>query len=197
MALSGGKTPLRMLQALAYEDVPWKGVYVFQVDERVAPAGHPDRNLTYLRESLLVHTPLIEDHIYEMPVESIDLESAAIAYSATLGKIAGTPPVLDLVHLGLGSDGHTASLVPGDPVLNVDDHDVAMTGIYQGRKRMTLTFPMINRSRNILWIITGAEKAPMLNRLQVADPSIPAGRIRQDTAIIMADRSALGNMFLE
>ena len=132
-----------------------------------------------------------------MPVESGDLESAAIAYSATLGKIAGIPPVLDLVHLGLGSDGHTASLVPGDPVLNVDDHDVAITGIYQGRKRMTLTYPIINRARNILWIITGAEKAPMLNRLQDADSSIPAGRIRQEAAIIMADTGAAGDMFLK
>jgi 6-phosphogluconolactonase len=197
MAVSGGKTPWRMLQALAFEDVPWNGLYVVQTDERVAPAGHADRNLTHLRESLLSHTPLKENHIYEMPVESGDLESAAIAYSATLGKIAGIPPVLDLVHLGLGSDGHTASLVPGDPVLNVDDHDVAITGIYQGRKRMTLTYPIINRARNILWIITGAEKAPMLNRLQDADSSIPAGRIRQEAAIIMADTGAAGDMFLK
>ncbi len=197
MAVSGGKTPWRMLQALAYEDVPWKGIYVVQVDERVAPAGHPDRNLTHIRESLLAHTPIKEDHIYEMPVELNDLESAVTAYAATLCKLAGTPPVLDLVHLGLGSDGHTASLVPGDPALNVNDNDVAITGIYQGRKRMTLTYPMLNRSKNILWVITGAEKTHMLKRLQAADTSIPAGRISQEAAIIMVDQNAFGDLILK
>ena len=114
-----------------------------------------------------------------------------------LEEIAGSPPVLDLVHLGLGPDGHTASLVPGDPVLKVADRDVAITGVYQGRQRMTLTYPMINRSRNILWVVTGAEKVPMLKRLRDADVSIPAGRIRQDPALILADRAAAGEVALK
>ena len=194
MAVSGGKTPWIMLRALATEEVPWEQVHVFQVDERVAPAGHPDRNLAHLRESLLEHVPLREEQIHAMPVESADLEAAAVRYARTLREIAGTPPVLDLAHLGLGSDGHTASLVPADPVLKVADRDVAITEVYQGRQRMTLTYPMLNRSRNILWVVTGAEKVSMLKRLRVADTSIPAGLIRQDHALILADRAATGEM---
>jgi 6-phosphogluconolactonase len=197
MAVSGGKTPWIMLRALAIEAVPWKQVHVVQVDERVAPAGHADRNLTHLRETLLEHAPLREEQIYAMPVESPDLEAAAGRYASMLEEIAGSPPVLDLVHLGLGSDGHTASLAPGDPVLKVADRDAAITGVYQGRQRMTLTYPMINRSRNILWVVTGAEKVPMLKRLRDADASIPAGRIRQDHALVLADRAAAGEVELK
>ena len=190
VAVSGGHTPWQMLRALAGENVPWQDVHVVQVDERVAPAGDPDRNLTHLHESLLVHAPLRPDQIHAMPVESPDLESAAREYAATLNQIAGSPPVLDLVHLGLGPDGHTASLVPGDPVLDVTDRDVAVTGVYQGRRRMTLTYPIINRSRRILWLVTGSEKPAMLARLRDGDRSIPAGRVRQDNAIVLADRAA-------
>ena len=190
VAVSGGHTPWQMLRAMAGEDVPWKGVHVAQVDERVAPAGDPDRNLTHLRQSLLAHAPLRPEQVYAMPVESPDLEAAAAQYALTLREIAGSPPVLDLAHLGLGPDGHTASLVPGDPVLDVTDADVALTGVYQGRRRMTLTYPVLNRSRRIVWLITGREKAEMLARLCEADRSIPAGRVRQDQAVVLADREA-------
>ena len=194
LAVSGGKTPWILLRALASEAVPWEHVHVVQVDERVAPEGHPDRNLTHLRETLLEHAPLRPGQIHAMPVEAPDLEAAAARYARTLHEIAGEPPVLDLALLGLGTDGHTASLVPGDPVLKVADRDVAITGVYQGRQRMTLTYPMINRSRNILWVVTGAEKVPMLKRLRDADVSIPAGRIRRDPALILADRAAAGEV---
>jgi len=190
MAVSGGRTPWQMLRALAGEDVPWDGVHVVQVDERIAPAGDPDRNLTHLRESLLEHAPLPPEHIHAMPVEEADLEAAARSYASTLGTIAGTPPVLDLAHLGLGPDGHTASLIPQDPVLNVTDLDVALTGIYQKRRRMTLTYPALNRSRRILWVVTGAEKAEMLVRLLDGDISIPAGRIGREQALVLADQLA-------
>src|SRR5215813_12523133 len=177
MAVSGGRTPWLMLRALAREDVPWEGVHVVQVDERVAPPGDTDRNLTHLTESLLTEGSLNPVHVYAMPVDALDLNSAAERYAATLQELAGSPPVLDLVHLGLGPDGHTASLVPGDPVLEVTDADVALTGVYQGRRRMTLTYPVLNRSRRIVWLVTGGEKAEMLVRFLAGDRSIPAGRI--------------------
>jgi len=190
LAVSGGKTPWIMLRDLAHEDLPWTGVHVFQVDERVAPEGDPDRNLTHLRESLLLHAPLRPEQIYAMPVEAEDLEAACKQYARILGTIVGSPPVLDLVHLGLGPDGHTASLVPGDPILDVKDADVGVTEIYQKRRRMTLTYPIINRSRRVLWLVTGSEKTRMLARLQSGDASIPAGRINGDHAVILADRAA-------
>jgi len=192
MAVSGGHTPWVMLRALAGEDMPWTSVHVFQVDERIAPAGDPDRNLTHLRESLLEHAPMRPEQIHAMPVESADIEAAAKQYAATLRELAGSPPVLDLAHLGLGPDGHTASLVPGDPVLNVTDADVALTGVYMGRRRMTLTYPILNRSRRILWLITGSEKVAMFGRLRNGDVSIPAGRVRRDEALVLADRGAVG-----
>jgi 6-phosphogluconolactonase len=192
MAVSGGHTPWVMLRALADEDVPWKNVHVVQVDERVAPAGHPDRNLTHIRESLLQHVPLPAEQIHAMPVESTDLQAAAADYARTLQEIAGAPPVLDLVHLGLGPDGHTASLVPGDPVLDIQDADVGLTGAYQGRRRMTLTYAVINRCRRILWLVSGSEKVGMFARLRDGDQSIPAGRIRRDQALVVADRAAAG-----
>ena len=176
--------------ALAGEDVPWDAVQLVQVDERVAPAGDPDRNWTHLRESLLDHAPLRPDQAHAMPVESPDLAVAAARYAQTLGEIAGQPPVLDVVHLGLGPDGHTAFLVPGDPVLGVTDADVALTGVYQGRRRMTLTYPVLNRARRVLWVVTGSDKAAMLARLSAGDPSIPAGRVRQDHALVLTDRAA-------
>jgi 6-phosphogluconolactonase len=196
MAVSGGHTPWIMMRALAKEDLPWKSLHIVQVDERVAPTGDPDRNLTHLRENLLNDSPIRAEQIYAMPVESPNLEDAAMQYDSTLREIAGSPPTLDLVHLGLGPDGHTASLVPGDPVLNVTDADVALTGIYQGRRRMTLTYPVINRARCILWLATGSEKVGMLARLQKRDLSIPAGRVCQDRAVIFADRAAAAGLAL-
>jgi 6-phosphogluconolactonase len=192
MAVSGGHTPWLMLQALAGEDLPWESVHVVQVDERVAPAGHPDRNLAHVCESLVEHAPLRPEQVHAMPVEAPDLQAAAARYTLTLQEIAGSPPVLDLVHLGLGPDGHTASLVPRDPVLDVSDADVALTGVYQGRRRMTLTYPIINRCRRILWLVSGSEKVGMLARLRDGDLSIPAGRVRRDQALVIADRAAAG-----
>jgi 6-phosphogluconolactonase len=190
MAVSGGHTPWIMLRALADAQLPWGKIHIVQVDERVAPPTDRDRNLAHLRESLLDHAPLPPDHLHAMPVDAPDLDCAAQQYAQTLRGVAGFPPVLDLVHLGLGADGHTASLVPGDPVLDIIDTDVAVTGPYQGRRRMTLTFPMINRSRRTLWLVTGREKAGALARLRDGDPSIPASRVLQDRALILADRAA-------
>jgi len=194
IAVSGGRTPWLMLRALAHEDVPWEGVHVVQIDERVAPEGDQDRNLTHLRESLSGQASLRPEQIHAMPVEAPDLGVAAAQYSTGLRQIAGSPPVLDLVHLGLGPDGHTASLVPGDPVLAVDDVDVALTEVYQGRRRMTLTYPILNRSRRVLWLVTGSDKSEMVGRLYDGDTSIPAGRVHRDRALVLADRAAAGRI---
>jgi 6-phosphogluconolactonase len=194
MAVSGGHTPWMMLRALAgQQQVPWSDMHVFQVDERVAPQGDADRNLTHLRESLLERAPLPPRQVYPMPVEDIDLAAAAERYATKLRGIAGSPPTLDLVHLGLGPDGHTASLVPGDPVLEITDMTVALTGEYQGRRRMTLTYSVLNHARHILWLVTGRDKATMLPRLQAGDHEIPAGRVRQTNALVLADLVAAGS----
>jgi 6-phosphogluconolactonase len=191
-AVSGGSTPWEMLRALAGEDVPWASVFVAQTDERVAPPGDPDRNLTHLADSLLSYAPLGSEQVLPMPVETPDLAAAAAAYGRSLEAVAGVPPVPDLVHLGLGADGHTASLVPGDPVLKVSDRDVAATGTYQGHRRMTLTYPILNRARRVLWLVTGEAKAAMLARLRAGDRSIPAGRVETDRAVVLADQAAGG-----
>jgi 6-phosphogluconolactonase len=192
MAVSGGRTPWLMLRALtATENVPWKAVHVVQVDERMAPPGHPERNLTHIAEILLGPAVLDGSQVTSMPVEYADLSAGAKAYAETLAQVGGSPPVLDLVHLGLGSDGHTASLLPGDPVLEARA-DVAVTRPYQGRRRMTLTYPILNRARSILWVVTGSDKTEALARLRDADRSIPAGHVCADHALVLADRTAGG-----
>jgi 6-phosphogluconolactonase len=166
-AVSGGRTPWAMFADLAGK-LPWEKVTIFQVDERIAPDGDPDRNLTQLEQSL---PPGGAADVRALPVWAEDLDAAAAMYADAL------PEQLDLVHLGLGPDGHTASLVPGDPVLDVTDRDVAVTDVYQGRRRMTLTYPTLNRARHILWLVTGEDKVDALARLRAGDPSIPAGRV--------------------
>jgi 6-phosphogluconolactonase len=182
-AVSGGHTPWAMFAALASKDMPWERTSIFQVDERVAPAGDPDRNLTHLQESL---PPAAGTDVHAMPVEAPDLQRAAEEYADSL------PEAFDLIHLGLGPDGHTASLVPGDPVLEVDDRDVALTGLYNGRRRMTLTYPVLERAPNVLWLVTGADKAGMLRRLQAGDRSIPAARVSAANATAIVDQAAAG-----
>lgn len=193
LAVSGGSTPWAMLERLAEEDVPWDRLQLFQVDERVAPAAADERNWTHLRAHLLDRGLVPEENLHPMPVERENLEAAAAAYADRLRRVTGSPPVLDLVHLGLGPDGHTASLVPGDPVLDEAGRDVALTARpYQGRLRMTLTYPTLDRARGVLWIVTGAAKREMLARLERGDRAIPAGRVRQDRAWLLADRAAAG-----
>ena len=190
LAVSGGKTPWAMLKNLAEEDLPWEQIHFFQIDERIAPEGDPDRNLTHLEASLL-SAPIPAENIHAMPVNDPDPVRGTLEYEKTLREFCGSPAILDLVHLGLGADGHTASLVPDDPVLHVRDRDVALTGLYQGRNRMTLTYPILNRARKVLWLAAGAEKAPMIARLKAADPGIPGGLIEQLHALLLCDVSAL------
>ena len=194
LAASGGKNPWHMFRALTKQDLDWAKIEIVQVDERVAPDDDPARNLTHLRESLLGPASFRPEQIHAMPVTDPDLPAAAVRYARELELLAGQQPVIDLVHLGLGPDGHTASLVPGDPVLDVDDADVGLTGVYQGHRRMTLTYPIINRARSILWLITDESKAPALRRMVEGDRTIPAGRIRADRARILADRAAASKL---
>ena len=183
LAVSGGRDPWPMFSRLEEFELDWREIEIFQVDERVAPAGSPERNLTHLVESLSIGA---QGSIRPMPVTDDDLEAAADRYAASL------PDALDLAHLGLGPDGHTASLVPGDPVLEVTDKRVAMTaGEYEAVRRMTLTYPELHRTRRLLWVITGEEKVDALEKLLARDPSIPAGRVDPGgDSLILADRAA-------
>ena len=191
MAISGGRTPWEMLKILAKADLPWQRVNLFQVDERVAPDGHADRNLTQLFQAI-AGTPMVTQlRIFPMPVLAADLEEGCREYTQVINEVTEGKG-LDLIHLGLGSDGHTASLVPGDGVMEVQDRLVACTqNLYQGRIRMTLTYPLLNSAKQLLWIVTGSEKQEMVKRLLQQDPSIPAGSIRQENALLLVDQAAM------
>ncbi len=178
LALSGGSTPWPVLEHLAAAGIEWRRVDVYQVDERIVPAGHRDRNLTRLAESFLPLVPVVS---HPMPVEAPDLDEAAARYAAEL------PDRLDIIHLGLGPDGHTASLVPGDPVLEVRDRDVAVTGEYLGHRRMTLTYPAIDRAATIVWLVAGESKRDALSRLLAGDRDIPAAMVSTANSIVVTD----------
>lgn len=192
IALSGGTTPWRMLEHLRTCDLPWDRIHVAQVDERVAPPGDPDRNLTQLERILVTDGPLPREHLLAMPVEAANPEFAAAEYQQCLETLAGRPLVLDLVQLGLGVDGHTASLVPGDPVLEVTTRDVALSAAYGGRQRMTLTFPALDRARQRLWLVTGATKAARLDELVAGNAAYdsPALRVNREGSVVIADGAA-------
>jgi len=179
-----------MFHALSAQAIDWGRVHLVQVDERVAPEGSTERNFTHLHDALLAQVPIPAGQVYPMPVLDTDPADGAQRYNRLLVALAGAPPVFDLVQLGLGEDGHVASLVPGDPALHIVDADVAATGPYRGHRRMTLTLPAIDRARCILWLVAGAGKSAMLSRLARNDQSIPAGRVRRAAALVMADRAA-------
>ena len=194
LALSGDNASLLMLRALIYEQMVWERLHVVQIDECIAPIDDPSRSLRQLREGLLEYSLVRPQQIHAMPVEARELEIAAARYALSLHKIGGTPPVLDLAYLSLREHGSVASLFPGDPALDVMDQDVALTDNYKNRRWMTLTYPILNRTRLVLWSAVGAERAEVLVKLRERDESIPAGRVRGSASLILADRAAAGEL---
>jgi len=184
LALSGGHTPWDVFGRLAGRDLPWEACTIYQVDERVAPDGDPDRNLTHLEAAF----GGLGAKVMAMDVTNPDLSAAARHYATAL------PEAFDVVHLGLGADGHTASLVPGDDVLDVTGTLVApTTAPYQGHRRLTLTYPALARARQLVWLVTGATKQDALAALLAGDTSIPAGRVNTNgPSVVLADPAAAG-----
>ncbi len=180
-AASGGTTPWAMLSELALLDIPWQAIRIFQVDERIVPLDNPMRNVGNINRCLAN----VRANINGMPVDAVDLEQATRDYGNAL------PSRIDLVHLGLGVDGHTASLIPGDRALDVTDRLIAITDEYQGSRRMTFTYPAIASADQILWLVAGREKQWSLARLLDGDTSIPAGRVEAPLSLVMAEQTAL------
>jgi 6-phosphogluconolactonase len=206
LAVSGGTTPAAFLAELAQRKLPWEAVHVFQVDERVAPPADPERNLTGLRQALLDRVPIPPGNVHAMPVNEPDLPAAAAAYGEEIRSVTGPEGRLDVVHLGVGDDGHAASWPPGDPVVDAtgdpggrgvsprqrwrEPPDTAVVGPFNGRLRMTLTPPAVNRAGWIVWLIAGAAKAPVVARLVAGDPAIPASRVRRHDVTLLVDAAA-------
>lgn len=193
-ALSGGGTPAVMLDHLALRDLPWSGIHVFQVDERIVPDGHPDRNAVDLLEHLVERIEIPTSNVHLMPVTTLPLQDASNSYAADLAALCGPNGGLDLVHLGLGEDGHTASWPPGNPVADATDVDVAVVGPYRGHVRMTLTPPVVNRAHRILWLVSGEGKAGAVEGLVAGDPQLPASRVARENAILLLDQAAASKL---
>ena len=195
LAVSGGSTPGEMLEALAMADeIDWERVHLFQVDERVAPADHEDRNLTLLQRTFLETADIPEANVHPMGVVDADLAGSAADYERQLREIAADPPVLDVVQLGLGGDGHTASLVPGDHVLEIEDRDIAVTEPYDGRRRLSMTRPLLRRARARIWLVSGRGKAVAVARLLAGDRRLPASRIAGDEDLLLLDPPAASRL---
>jgi len=190
LALSGGRTPWRMLEALNPAAMPWSDMTVYQVDERAVPLDDERRNGQRIAGLLVGPGRLSADRFKPMPAEQQPLEVAAAAYAATLEAELGSIPVLDVVQLGLGTDAHTASLIPGDPLLEVNDRWVGTSGVYQGTQRLSLTLPALNAARFRLWLVTGADKVDALRALVAGDTTLPCGRVRGDASVVFADAAA-------
>lgn len=194
LALSGGKTPAETFRRLASTGMEWSPVEVFQVDERVVGDGHPDRNLGLIERDLCARVPGTAPRVHPMPVTDDDLEGAAARYASVLESSCGRPPVLDVVHLGLGADGHLASLVPGDPVLEEREQWVALSGPYEGHRRMTLTFPVLESASTLVFVVGGEDRATALARMLEGDPSVPAAQLLGRPLTILADAAAAGEV---
>ena len=189
LAISGGRSPWGMLDELAAQAVAWESVHLFQVDERIAPPDDEARNWKRFLAGVLARQVPPENR-HPMPVEIEAPDAAADAYSRTLAEWTGQPPELDVVHLGIGADGHTASLFSGDSPLEERKRLVAASRRHEGYRRLTLTLPALAGARSIVWFAVGAARRDVLNRLFDGDTSIPASRVRRDRAVCFTDLAA-------
>ena len=194
LAVSGGRTPQNVFERLAQLELPWDRISVFQVDERIAPANHADRNRTQAAAAFRAPIETHPESFRWMPVEERDIDAAARRYADALRSAAGSPPALGTVHLGLGADGHTASLFPGSPLVAERKRDVVVTEPHLGRQRMTLTLRVLNRARRILWLVTGADKRTALAGLVAGDDRVVGSRVRRDGALVLADAEAAADL---
>lgn len=189
IALSGGRGPHRLYEALAREKIEWQRVQLFQVDERAAPPDSPERNFRAIRALLVERVAIPAGQVHPMPVDTDDLEAAAGEYAATLERALGPERILDLVHLGLGEDGHTASLLPGDAA-SEPGAPVIVSREHEGFRRLSLNYPVLSAARQRCWFVTGAGKSEVLPRAVDGDLAIPAGRIRREDSLVFADQAA-------
>lgn len=179
IAVSGGSTAPPLFSALLEHDVPWDRTTVWQVDERVAPDGHPERNAGQLAA--------VPARIRPMPVTAQDLRAAARRYGA------GLPERFDVVHLGLGDDGHTASWPPDHPVVD-SERPCEVIGEFNGFERMTLTPPVVNAARSRVMLTLGGSKAEMVERWMLRDPALPVDRVRRSGTIAFLDPAAASRL---
>ena len=191
LAVSGGRSPWAMFELLVGDTtVPWSHVHLLQVDERVVPDGYPDRNWTHIAERFVDSGVIAADHAHPMPVTADDLHAAAAEYSALISALC-PEGAIDALHLGLGDDGHTASLAPGDGVCDVLDRDVALTcEPYNGTMRMTLTRPCLDRAVHGFFQVCGEGKRAAVEQLLAGDTSIPASLLAGDRLLVLADAAA-------
>ena len=199
VSLSGGATPRRLYELLAGADLPWGRVHWFWGDERFVPSDHPDSNYRMAREALLSRAPVPEANIHAIRTEGASPEQAASNYEATLKRFHGAEalsperPLFDVILLGLGEDGHTASLFPGDAALEEARRWVVAVRGARKEARITLTYPALESGRETALLVTGAAKRGALRRAQAGDRGIPAGRLRPAGNVRwLVDRAAAG-----
>jgi 6-phosphogluconolactonase len=198
VALSGGSTPKRMYQILSGLELPWARTHWFWGDERFVPPDDPRSNYRMAHEALFQHAPVSIANIHPVPTRGLGPEAAAAAYEAELKKFYGgdrldaTRPLFDVTLLGLGPDGHTASLFPGTAVLDERHKWVAAVIGAKDEARITFTYPLLESSGHIAFLVAGAEKQRMLGLLLGGDTDIPAGRLSKERVQVFADSAATG-----
>lgn len=197
IALSGGNTPKPLYQALVLADIDWSRLHVFWGDERYVPSDHPESNEKMARQAWLNHVPLPPENIHPVLTHLADPADSAQQYEATIHQVCGTTsgqfPAFDLILLGIGDDGHTASLFPHTPSLEVRDRLITV-GEKSGQTRITFTYPLINNAHNVLFVLAGESKRPALKEIFAANSDFhqyPAFAVcPQGNLIWMMDQAA-------